>query len=164
MGEAIANLRRFFTYYLTLGAVISAFILLGVVIYWLIYPYKAVTISEFWVEPQYAVPGGTITYHITYNKYVDLPEYSTLTFACETSRAASVLSNQRSWVAAGEHTIESDLAVPNRRDPEKCNLEFESYYKPNPLREIFVHQDDGTPYISNGFWVGTPSAAVQQLQ
>lgn len=156
MHEALANLSKFSTYYVTLGAVFSGFVLLGVLVYWLVYPYHILDQREFYVTPYNTVPGDRLQYHFTYEKYQDMPETSTLVYVCETNRIESPIKNTRSWIALGISEVKSYLAVPNKTEPELCYLEAEVRYKPNPIREVVILLK------SDPFYIGTPSATVKE--
>lgn len=154
MGEALANLRKFSTYYVTLAAVFSGFMLLAIIVYWLIYPYKILEQRKFYVSPYNATPGAQLEYQFFYEKFQDLPERSTLVYVCETNRIESPIKNTRSWIPMGVDVVKSRLPVPNKIEPELCHLEAEVSYRPNPIRDVLV------TLKSDDFYIGTPSATV----
>lgn len=123
--------------YISYFTIFSAFILLSLVSYWLIYPYKVAEFSNlpFPIENPMVKRGERVRYKIQYCKYTNINPQLTKYFidgvVYKTPKTPSI-------VPKGCGTIISDAYVPKALPSGTYSLKTVAEYHVNPIRTVEI--------------------------
>ena len=123
-------------------SVVSAILLILLVIYWLIYPYKTVKFSY----PKFPVlnknrtikRGDNLFYQVDYCKYVDLPSLVTKAFSND---IVFFVPETTGNSPTGCHSVNIQMQVPADLPMGDFHVMLTYTYQVNPIRSVTVRQE-----------------------
>lgn len=132
-------MRNLFHWFAFVGYTLT-FILLVVIIYWMLFPYKTLVFSDaqFPVQNKVIKQGGTLYYISNYCKYTDLSATLTRNF---TDGVVFSTPNETTNRESGCHTITVAVAIPKELPAGNYFLHNRYVYQVNPIREIVIEHD-----------------------
>lgn len=121
--------------------------IIGVVIYWLNYPYKTLELlnQPFEVLTPTVKPGDMMVYHVDYCKYTELPAFVNRSFVdgIKFTELLTLSSNP-----SGCHELFATLLVPNI-PPSTYYIKTVYQYKVNPIRTITIEATSSAFQVIN---------------
>jgi len=114
--------------------------LLGLFLFWSIYPYKPIEFKDkvFKIETPIVEQGGILSYKSNYCKYMDIPATVNRLFinGLIFEKPSSVASRD-----VGCHTVDVGVLVPSELPSGEYFLRNIFTYKVNPIREVIIVKD-----------------------
>jgi len=127
----------------------SAFVMLGVLIFWSVFPYNVIdfTVPIAVTNPDYMVTRGDKLYlETTYDKHIDRNGHGESFIICDDGNLVTVLPPRIVGVSfpLGEHTLPFDITVPEKTSLGTCHFESTIEYQINPIRTIdyYIYTED----------------------
>jgi hypothetical protein len=121
--------------YLTL---VTAFICVGVLGFWSLYPYKPNDIKSLKILDTVVTAGGTLSYEVSYCKETTLHATVTRSFVNGVIFTTNTVSGD---VPMGCHTNKVYIVVPQELPSGTYSLRILWVYKVNPIREVALVLD-----------------------
>jgi hypothetical protein len=129
--------------FLSLFIVIIACFIVGVIIYWVTYPYKPLVFNEpeFPVLTKTVKQGGILKYTSNYCKYNEVAPLVYRTFANDLVFSTPPQTTNRPM---GCHVVTIAVLVPHELPPGVYHIENTFSFQMNPLRVITIKENSET--------------------
>jgi len=124
-------------YYMSVLTLIMGFLMIGLVAYWMLYPYKPVVFNdpEFPIINNIVKQGQMLIYTSNYCKYMNIPAQVTRTFANEILYVTpSTITNR----PMGCNIIHISVLVPQELPIGTYQLQQTYVFQVNPIRQITI--------------------------
>lgn len=139
----IHKMKHAIFYWLAFGVLILFGIILGVINFWLFWPYQTLQIIGYSDETPIAVsnpvlhPGDAIKYELNYCKYTDIP--STVRRTMIDGQVITLVATQGRLPSGCHKTEVSTGIVPDTINPGHYYLDVLIDYQVNPIRTETIH-------------------------
>lgn len=122
----------------TAATLITAFVLLLLIGYWLLYPYNILTDYDRYVKvsPSILHPGDPVIIPLHACKHYDLPELISRELI---DGFVYTIPSVQMFYPIGCHDMNVWVPIPSNTPPGIYRLAMTSEFRPNPLRSIYYH-------------------------
>jgi hypothetical protein len=138
-----------FPFFIAILALVAGYFIVGVMAYWLFWPYQTLQINNFasngLVTTQGTVYrlGQPVVYMLDYCKYTDVPS---IVHRVLVDGEEIALSDSTGYLALGCHkTFVETATIPETINPGVYYLDITVIYPVNPIRQVTIH------YRTNSF-------------
>ena len=125
--------------YASWATLITAFVVLWICIYWLVYPYKTVTFHNlpFPVDQKIYKPGECLRIYTEYTRYTDIQSIAVIRFTDGITFTMLPMVFQKSPGTYKGYSL--TVRIPDVLPPGRYFLDVNFTYEMNPLRDIVVN-------------------------
>ena len=126
-----------FFYYISYITILSALFLIGLVLFWMVYPYRILEFQDakFPVLSKKVVQGGSLNYYAAYCKYANIPSLLTRSF---TNGILYTMPSMTTNNPTGCHKVMAIVAIPKELPVGTYQMKLLYEYDPNPIRHITI--------------------------